>query len=171
MKSRAPAVALWHFSRSLSLDFACWGSFLNSPAARRPAAVQPLRRTPAPALARDSHRPVSAGERERRGEGTRAAGWGTRRRPAQWPRAAQLLGRPGERSPALQEALAPAGTAFNFPPALPRHSRHSEPPRAGVLGAERQLVGAEDTLPAPRSPRLARARSAVLQQKEPDLLH
>lgn len=89
---------------------------------------------PPPVLARDSHRPVSAGEQEHRDEGTRAASWGTWRRPAQWPREAlpppKLPGRPGERAPALQEAPAPAGTAFflSFPCFFPPPAKPRAPP-------------------------------------------
>lgn len=52
------------------MDFACWGSFGKSPAGGRRAEVLPGPGSPAPALARDSLRPVSAGDRYAGARGT-----------------------------------------------------------------------------------------------------
>lgn len=52
------------------MDFACWGSFGNSPAGGHRAEVLPGPLSPAPALARDSLRPVRAGDRNAGARGT-----------------------------------------------------------------------------------------------------
>lgn len=68
-QSGAPAPSAF-VPRDQRVDFGCWGSFGKSPAGGRRAEVLPGPRSPAPALARDSLRPVSAGDRHPGARGT-----------------------------------------------------------------------------------------------------